>query len=141
MTDLNKVFLIGRVTRDIDEKSFGYVGNGNARLNFSIAVNRSVKKEEQYVDETSFFDVTVWGKFAENMKKFLTKGKQVCVSGSLKQDRWEKDGQKFSKVSVIAESIQLIGSGKKSDEADESFTAASLQTAPSTPVDDGSIPF
>jgi hypothetical protein len=73
MTDLNHVFLIGRLTRDLgsNEKDFGYVGNGQARANVSIAVNRSRKNGEQWIDEANFFDVTIWGKTAENLKPYL----------------------------------------------------------------------
>jgi len=111
MTDLNHVVLIGRLTRDLgeDERSFGYVGNGQARANVSIAVNRSRKNGEQWVDEVNYFDVTIWGKTAENLKPYLLKGKQICVEGYLKQDRWEKDGQKMSKVSIVANNVQLLG--------------------------------
>ena len=111
MTDLNHVFLIGRLTRDLgsNEKDFGYVGNGQARANVSIAVNRSRKNGEQWIDEANFFDVTIWGKTAENLKPYLQKGKQIAVDGYLKQDRWEKDGQKFSRVSIVANNVQLLG--------------------------------
>lgn len=111
MTDVNRVNIIGRLTRDItsDERSFAYLPNGTARANVSIAVNRSRKNGEQWVDEVSYFDVTIWGKTAENLKPYLTKGKQICVDGYLKQDRWEKDGQKFSKVSIVANNVQLLG--------------------------------
>ena len=111
MTDLNHVVLIGRLTRDLgaDERSFGYVANGQARANVSIAVNRSRKNGEQWVDEVNYFDVTIWGKTAENLKPFLLKGKQICVDGYLKQDRWEKDGQKQSRVSIVANNVQLLG--------------------------------
>lgn len=61
------------------------------------------------MDEVNYFDLTIWGKTAENLKPYLTKGKQVAVEGHLKQDRWEKDGQKFSKVSIVADNIQLLG--------------------------------
>ena len=111
MTDLNHVVLIGRLTRDLgsDERSFGYIGNGQARANVSIAVNRSKKNGDQWMDEVNYFDVTIWGKTAENLKPYLTKGKQICVDGHLKQDRWEKDGQKFSKVTVVADAVHLLG--------------------------------
>ena len=110
-TDVNHVVLIGRLTKDlgVDERSFGYVGNGQARANVSIAVNRSHKVGEEWKDEASYFDVTIWGKQAENLKPYLTKGKQICIDGYLKQDRWEKDGQKFSKVSIVANNVQLLG--------------------------------
>ena len=111
MTDLNHVVLIGRLTRDLgdDERSFGYVGNGQARANVSIAVNRSKKSGDEWIDETSYFDITIWGKTAENLKPYLNKGKQICVEGHLKQDRWEKDGQKMSRVTIVADNVQLLG--------------------------------
>ena len=111
MTDLNHVVLIGRLTRDlgIDEKDFGYVGNGMARANVSIAVNRSKKNGDQWIDEVSYFDITIWGKTAENLKPYLIKGKQVCIEGHLKQERWEHEGQKRSKISIVADNVQLLG--------------------------------
>ena len=111
MTDLNHVVLIGRLTQDLgsDERSFGYVGNGQARANVSIAVNRSKKNGDQWVEEVNFFNITIWGKTAENLKPYLTKGKQICVEGHLKQDRWEKDGQKQSRVTIVADNVQLLG--------------------------------
>ena len=111
MTDLNHVVLIGRLTKDLgtDERSFGYVANGQARANVSIAVNRSRKNGDQWIDEVNYFDVTIWGKTAENLKPYLTKGKQIAIDGYIKQDRWEKDGQKMSKVSIVANNVQLLG--------------------------------
>lgn len=111
MTDLNHVVVIGRLTRDLgtDERSFGYLPNGNARANISLAVNRSKKQDEQWIDEVSYFDITIFGKTAENLKSYLTKGKQICVEGHLQQQRWEKDGQKFSKIVIIADNVQLLG--------------------------------
>lgn len=117
MTDLNHVVLIGRLTQDLgsDERSFGYVGNGQARANVSIAVNRSKKEGDQWVDEVNYFNITIWGKTAENLKPYLTKGKQICVEGHLKQDRWEKDGQKQSRVSIVADQVHLLGGKSDSD--------------------------
>ena len=111
MTDLNHVVLIGRLTQDLgsDERSFGYVANGQARANVSIAVNRSKKNGDQWVEEVNYFNITIWGKTAENLKPYLTKGKQICVEGHLKQDRWEKDGQKQSRVTIVADQVQLLG--------------------------------
>ena len=111
MTDTNKVILIGRLTRDLgsNEYDFAYIGNGTAKANVSIACNRSVKRGEEWQDEVSYFDVTIWGKTAENLKPYLLKGKQIAIVGYLKQDRWEKDGKNFSKISVIAEDVQLLG--------------------------------
>ena len=109
MTDLNHVIEIGRLTRNISERDFGYTTGGTARLNLSIAVNRSEKSGGELVDKVSFFDVTVWGKTAENIKPYLHKGKQIAVDGYLDQQRWEKNGVKYSKVVIIADSVQLLG--------------------------------
>lgn len=119
MTDLNHLVLIGRLTRDLgsDERSFGYLPNGTAKAVVSIAVNRSRKKDNQWVDETSFFDVTIFGKTAENLKPYLLKGSQICVEGFIKQDRWEKDGQKQSRISIVAENVQLLGGRNQSGQA------------------------
>ena len=117
MTDLNDVILIGRVTKDVgsDERSFSFVGNGTAKAVVSLAVNRSVKKVDSWEDEVSYIDCTIWGKTAESLKSKLVKGKQICVHGYLKQDRWEKDGKKQSRLNVVAESVQLLGGGNKQD--------------------------
>ena len=119
MTDLNHVVLIGRLTQDLgaDERSFGYAGNGQAMANVSIAVNRSKKNGDQWVEETYFFNITIWGKTAENLKPYLTKGKQICVEGHLKQDRWEKDGQKQSRISIVADNVQLLGGRSDSSQS------------------------
>ena len=111
MTDLNKVFLTGRLTYDLgsDERSFGYTGNGTARANVHIAVNRSKKTGDKWTDEASFFDVTIWGKTAEKLKPYLLKGRQITIEGYLKQDRWEKDGQKQSRIGIVAENVWLGG--------------------------------
>lgn len=131
MNDTNKVFLIGRLTRDLgaDERSFGYTDGGTARANISIAVNRSKRDGDNWVDEAHFFDVTIWGKTAENLKPYLLKGKQVHVEGHLQQDRWEKDGQKQSRVTIHADNVELLGGKSES----------SQQSAPA-PQNDGDFP-
>jgi single-strand DNA-binding protein len=111
MTDINHVVLVGRVTRDCgaEQNSFGYTHNGTCFAKVSIAVNRSRKDEGgNWVDDASFFDVTLWGKQAENLKPYLTKGKQIAVDGYLKQDRWQKDGQNFSRVTIVANQVQVL---------------------------------
>ena len=109
--DINEVVLIGRLTRDLgnDERSFGYTQSGVARANVDIAVNRSRKQGDQWIEEVSYFTVLLWGKTAENLKPYLTKGKQIAVKGFLKQERWEKDGQKNSRVVIVSEQCQLLG--------------------------------
>ena len=120
MTDINSVVLVGRITKDVgsDERSFSYIGNGTAKAVVNIAVNRGVKKGDKWEDETSFFDVVIWGKTAENLKPRLTKGTQITVSGYLKQDRWEKDGQKQSKVYINADMVEIPNVTKKEAEGE-----------------------
>ena len=117
MTDLNHVIEIGRLTRDISERDFGYTTGGTARLNLSIAVNRSEKRNGAWQDKVSYLDVTVWGKTAENIKAYLHKGKQIAVDGYLDQQRWEKDGVKYSKVVIIADSVQLLGGNENGQQS------------------------
>ena len=107
MQDTNIVVEIGNLTKDADIK---YLQSGTAVGNFTIAVNKSKKNPDgTWGDETFFFEVNLFGKIVENLKKYLVKGQKVCVSGELRQDRWEKDGQKHSKVYIGADSIQLLG--------------------------------
>ena len=139
MTDLNKVFLTGRLNRDLgsDERSFGYVGNGNARANVSIAVNRSKKQGDKWIDEANFFDVTIWGKTAENLKPYLTKGRVITIEGYLKQDRWEKDGQKQSRIGIVAENVWL-GAGSNNSSTNQTKP---LESNPTASGDNSQQPF
>lgn len=118
MTDLNHFSLIGRLVSDI---KVSYIGQGTAKGELNLAVNRSRKDGDKWVDEVSFLPVVLWGKAAENMKTFLTKGKQVAVWGHVHQDRWEKDGKKQSKILFVSDSIQLIG-GKSEGSGSGNFT-------------------
>lgn len=121
MQDLNDVILIGRLTRDAE---IAYVGQ-TAKSEISIAVNRSVKRNDQWTSEVSYFDVVVWGKLAENLRNFLQKGKQIALHGYLRQDRWEKDGQTRSRVYIVAENVQLLGSPDKNGSNGAKNTAGS----------------
>jgi single-strand DNA-binding protein len=107
-TDINHVVLVGRLTRDAELK---YTANGMAVCKFSIAVNRSRKNGDQWVEEVSYFDITLWGRSGEALNQYLVKGKQVGIDGELRQNRWEQDGQKRSKVEIVANNLQLLGGG------------------------------
>lgn len=121
MTDFNHVGIIGRLTRDAELVNVGQT----VKADLSIAVNRSRKQADgSWTDEVSFFDFTLWGKTAEGLKPFLTKGKQIAIEGHLKQDRWEKDGQKFSKVSIVAENVQLLGGRSENGSSSAPASAA-----------------
>lgn len=107
MNDVNYVILIGRLVRDAELK---YTNSGLAVSSFAIAVNRSKKQGESWIDEVSFFDIALFGKRAESLNQYLLKGGQIAVEGMLVQDRWENDGQKRSKVRVFCNNVQLLGS-------------------------------
>ncbi len=111
----NTVSLIGNLCRDAELK---YTHGGMAILSLSLAVNRSVKKGEGWEQVASFFDVTAFGKLAE-WRAELKKGSGVLVAGELRQEAWEKDGQKRSKVVIIADTIEEIkrGESKHKEEA------------------------
>ena len=111
MTDINNVTIIGRLTRDCGQQEFQYLQSGTAVARISIAVNRSKKQGDQWVDEASFFDVVIFGKPAENLHPYLQKGKQIAIKGYLKQDRWKdkQTGENRSRVSIVADEVQLIG--------------------------------
>ena len=124
--DLNNYSVIGRMTRDLDERAFAYTSNGKARLNTSIAVNDGYG-DNQY---TSYFDVVVWGKTAENIKPYLGKGKQICINGRLRQDRWESNGQKNSRVVIVAETVQLLGGRDNGAGSGGNYQQPAQQQAP-----------
>lgn len=112
MTDLNVVTVVGRLVRDCGQQEFSYLQSGTAVAKISIAVNRSKKQADgSWTDEASFFDVAIFGKTAENLHPYLQKGKQVVIKGFLKQDRWQdkQTGENRSKVSIIADEVQLVG--------------------------------
>jgi single-strand DNA-binding protein len=141
MTNTNYFVEIGNVTRDINpEMDFAFIGNGSARLNFSIAVNRAKKKDDQWIDEVYYLEFTCFGKLAENMKNFLQKGTKVCVTGYIKQDRWTKDDKNFSKLVLIADSVELL-SKKDGGSSNSAPTFKPADNAASTPVEENSGDF
>lgn len=108
MASFNRVILLGNLTRDIELR---YLQNGMAVTDIGLAVNdRRKNATGEWIEEVTFVDVTVWGRTAEVMSEYLTKGSPVFIEGRLKLDSWEgQDGQKRSKLKVICERMQLIG--------------------------------
>ena len=109
MANLNKVMLMGNLTRDIELK---VLPQGNQTVgNFGIAMNRKFKStsgEER--EEVTFVDCEAWGRTAEIMKQYLSKGRPVFIEGRLKLDQWEdKEGKKQSRLRVVVENFQFIG--------------------------------
>lgn len=106
--DINIVVLVGRLTRDAELR---YTNSGIAVCKFSLAVNRKKRSGDNWEDEVSFIDIVLWGKQGEALSRYLEKGKQVSVSGELRQSRWEQDGQSRSRMEVAANNVQLLGGG------------------------------
>ena len=112
MSDMNVVVLTGRLTADPESTQIGE----NSVANFSIAVH-DFKGGEEF---TNFFDLSAWGKLADTVSQYLTKGRWVTIRGKLRHETWETDGQKRSRVRVLVQDLQMIPVGSKSEtEAEE----------------------
>ena len=109
MASFNRVILLGNVTRDPELR---YISNGTAVTDVGLAVNdrRKDGKTGEWIEETTFVDVTLWGRTAEIAGEYVTKGSPLLIEGRLKLDTWEKDGKKNSKLRVVGERMQLLGS-------------------------------
>ena len=108
MSSYNRVILMGNLTRDVQLK---YTPSGTPVTEVGLAVNdRRKGPNGDWIDETTFVDVTFWGRTAEVASEYLSKGSPVFVEGRLKLDTWEKEGQKHSKLRVVCDRMQLIGS-------------------------------
>ncbi len=107
MASFNRVILIGNLTRDPEIK---YLPSGMAVSEIGLAINDRRKGQNgEWIEETTFVDITLWGRTAEVVSEYVTKGSPLFVEGRLKLDQWEKDGKKNYKLKVIGDRIQLIG--------------------------------
>lgn len=131
---LNKVFLIGRLTRDPELRRSQ---SGTDIVGFGLAVNRSYKKNDERQEETTFVDVTVFGNQATTVSEYCVKGKQVLVEGRLNLDRWEdQDGNKRSRLTVIADRVQFLSGDRAPDDS-----ATTAPAAASDEAADNDLPF
>jgi len=107
-SSFNRVILLGNLTRDVEVK---YLQSGMAVAELGLAVNDRRKNQAgEWVEEVTFVDITLWGRTAEVAGEYLSKGSPVLIEGRLKLDQWETDGQKRSKLKVIGERMQMVGS-------------------------------
>ncbi len=150
--DINVVVLVGRLTRDCEVKS---TPQGTSVCRFSIAVNRRKRTGDKWEDEVSYIDIVVWGKSAESLSSYLTKGRQVSIQGELRQNRWEQNGQTHSRIEVVANSVQLLASSQGGSATPDGYQAqhpaqrapqGTQQQAPVSDMgpesfDDSDIPF
>lgn len=106
MASLNKVLLIGNLTRDPEKR---YTPSGMAVSDVNLGLNRKFKAANgEWKEEACFVTVELWGKTAENVVEYKRKGDPILVEGRLKLDQWEKDGQKHSRLKVVAETVQFL---------------------------------
>ena len=132
MAYLNKVFLIGNLTRDPELR---YIPSGTAVANFGLATNRIYKNRDgEQKEEVCFVEIVTWAKTAENCANYLAKGRPVFVEGRLQFDSWEtEDGQKRSKLRVVADRVQFLG-GRRAEDAPEAEAMGEVEA-------DDDIPF
>jgi len=117
--NINKTTILGRLTKDPELR---YAASGTAIASLDLAVNRRVKKGDEWVDETTFInDITLWGKTAETAGKYLSKGSTVYLEGRLQLDTWKdkETGNSRSKLKIVGESMQFVGKSEKPQQKPE----------------------
>jgi single-strand DNA-binding protein len=133
MANFNKVILVGNLTRDIELRE---TPGGASVADAGLAVNDRRKQGDDWVDETSFVDLTLWGKTAENAAEYLSKGSPILAEGRLKQDSWQNEaGEKRTKLKVVVERLQFLSNKSEPIEEKQEAVAASSSGK------DGDIPF
>ncbi|MBM4060037.1 MAG: single-stranded DNA-binding protein [Planctomycetes bacterium] len=109
MANFNKVILLGNLTRDIELR---HTQSGQALAKFGMAINRKFKQGDELKESTCFVDLTAWGRQAEVLSQYVRKGSQLFVEGRLDYQTWEsQEGGKRSKLEVVVENFQFVGSG------------------------------
>ena len=133
MASFNRVILVGNLCDDVELKQVG----DNCVTDLRLAVNDRVKKNGEWVDETTFIDVTFWNRTAEIAEEYLSKGSACMIEGRLKMDTWEdrETGQNRSKHKIMGDRLVLLGG--RSQASSESSSYAGAKSTPST---DG-VPF
>ena len=139
----NKVILMGNITRDVDLR---YTPGGTAVTDIGLAVNDKRKNSNgEVTEETTFVDVTMWGRNAEVAAEYLGKGSPILVEGRLKLDQWETDdGERRQKLKVVCERMQMVGSKRDGNSGnDKSAKSPPPQENSSAPSggDDEDVPF
>lgn len=141
MASLNRVILIGNLTRDPELR---YTPNGSSVASFGLAVNRTyTNKQGERVENVDFFNIVVWAKLAELCSEYIKKGSPVAIEGRLQSRSWEtEDGQKRSVVEVVAENVQFLGRAGAQDERPAKTSASAKSDNPVEEIDLGDdIPF
>jgi single-strand DNA-binding protein len=124
MANYNKSILIGNLCKNPELR---YTPQGTAVVNITLAINRKYKSGEEMKEDVAFVSVVAWGKTAEIINQYCSKGSPLMVEGRIQTRSWEKDGQKQYKTEVVAENIQLLGT-KKEEQPDKAIDQTSEQT-------------
>jgi single-strand DNA-binding protein len=128
MANLNRVLLIGNLTREVDLR---YTPKGTPVAEITLAINRVSKSEDGTKhEEVTFVDVTLWDRLGEIAQQYLRKGSPVFIEGRLQLDTWEDNGQKHSRLRVISQNLQLLG--KRLDPGPSSTTPEESKIAPAS---------
>jgi len=134
MASFNRVILAGNLTRDIELRE---TPGGASVADAGLAVNDRRKQGDEWVDETSFIDLTLWGRTAENAAEYLSKGSPILIEGRLKQDSWQNEaGEKRTKLKVVVDRLQFLSNKNGESKKEEPVTAGA-----SSSKGDGDIPF
>ena len=109
---INKAIITGNLTRDAELRS---TGGGLSVANFAVAVNERVKNNStgEWEDRANYIDCTMFGRRAEALAQYMTKGTKVTIEGKLRWSQWEKNGEKRSKVEVVVDEVELMARGEK----------------------------
>lgn len=139
MADINKVFLTGNLTRFPELRATAV---GTQILSFSLAFNTSVRNKQtgEWEDRGNFIDCTIFGKRAEALSRYLTKGQKVAVTGELRYSTWEKDGQRHSKLDVIVDDIVFMSQRQGANQLAQAPAPQAPMPPAVDPFDDD-IPF
>ena len=136
---INTVALVGNLVRDPEVRA---TTSGNTVMNFSLAVNeRERNAQGEYEDVPSYFDMVMFGNRAEAVSRFISKGSKVAVRGHLKQRRWEKDGQRRSKVEVIVEDLDFMSRQQQPEYEEPSYSAPAPKRPSAMEFYDEDMPF
>jgi len=139
MANVNKVILIGNLTRDPELR---YTPNGAAVIDFGMAINRKWRgKDGQMSEDTCFVDLQAWARSAEVISEYCHKGDPLYVEGRLKLDSWEgRDGQKRSKLRVVVENFQFLGGRRSGNAGGGSARPSPPRQQPAPPANDEAPP-
>jgi single-strand DNA-binding protein len=147
----NQVTLMGNLTRDPELRT---TPNGQSVCSFSLALNRSYKGADgEWKEATDYVDIVAWGPLGERVEQYVTKGRPVLVSGRLQSRSWEQEGQKRSKVEVVAQDVTFLGgrgndSATSTDESNDDKKSSNkakkdvvIEDISDEPIDLSEIPF